>query len=182
MKERSPSAAWPMADVVTPKIRSRMMAGIRGKNTKPELVLRSGLHAKGFRFRLHAKMPGMPDIVFPKWKAVIFANGCFWHGHDCHLFKWPQSRAEFWREKITGNVARDKANILKLARMGWRVGIVWECSLKGRTRRDSTLVLKLCSDWLKSNRKSFELAGSKNAPRASFRLLRERGRQAPERG
>nr|WP_249779344.1 very short patch repair endonuclease [Bradyrhizobium sediminis] len=157
------------------------MSGIRGKNTKPELTLRKGLHAKGFRFRLHAKMPGRPDMVFPKWKAVIFAHGCFWHGHGCHLFKWPTSRAEFWRLKITGNVERDADNIRKLVGMGWRVGIVWECALKGKTRLDSTRALKLCSDWLKSNRKRFELTGSNNAARAAFRLLRVGRRQAPER-
>lgn len=182
MKRQSQFAAPLMADVVAPNVRSRMMSGIRGKNTKPELILRSGLHAKGFRFRLHAKIPGMPDMVFPKWRAIIFANGCFWHGHDCHLFKWPQTRTEFWRLKINGNVARDAANIRKLTEMGWRIGIVWECTLKGKARLDSTLVLKLCSDWLKSNRKSFELVGSNNAPRASFRLLRGSGREAPKRG
>jgi DNA mismatch endonuclease, patch repair protein len=161
-----------MADIVAPEIRSRMMSGIRGRNTKPELILRKGLHVRGFRFRLHAKMPGRPDMVFPKWRAVIFAHGCFWHGHDCHLFKWPKSRAAFWRLKITGNVARDAANIKKLVKAGWRVGIVWECALKGKTRLDSKLVLKLCSDWLKSNKKRFELVGSDNAVGASLRLLR----------
>ena len=93
-----------MADVVDRKTRSRMMSGIRGKNTRPELLIRKGLHARGFRFRLHDKrLPGKPDLVLPKYSAVIFVHGCFWHGHDCHLFKWPQSRREFWRKKITRN-------------------------------------------------------------------------------
>jgi DNA mismatch endonuclease (patch repair protein) len=168
-----------MADVVTPDVRSRMMSGIRGKNTKSELLLRKALHAKGFRFRIHTDLPGKPDIVFPKWRAVIFAHGCFWHGHNCHLFKWPKSRSEFWQSKISGNVARDAANIRKLTEMGWRVGVVWECALKGKTRLDSTRTIELCSGWLKSNRKRLELAGAGNAPRTSFRLLRRGRSQTP---
>lgn len=90
-----------MADVVTPEKRSKMMSGIQGKNTKPELTIRKGLHALGFRYRLHGKtLPGKPDLVFPKYKAVIFIHGCFWHAHHCHLFKWPSTRVDFWQEKI----------------------------------------------------------------------------------
>jgi DNA mismatch endonuclease (patch repair protein) len=107
-----------------------MMSGIRGKNTKPEIFLRKGLHAEGFRFRIHAPLPGRPDMVFPKWHAVLFVHGCFWHCHNCHLFKWPSSRPEFWRTKISGNLTRDEANITRLLEAGWRVGIVWECALK----------------------------------------------------
>lgn len=149
-----------MADVVSPEVRSRMMSGIRGKNTKPEIFLRKALHAEGFRFRIHASLPGRPDMVFPKWNAVLFVHGCFWHGHDCHLFKWPSSRPEFWRAKIAGNVGRDEASIAKLLEAGWRVGIVWECALKGRTRLDSSRAIASCSKWLKSNKKRFELAGA----------------------
>jgi DNA mismatch endonuclease (patch repair protein) len=148
-----------MADVVSPEVRSRMMAGIRGKNTKPEIFLRKALHAEGFRFRIHAALPGKPDMVFPKWGAVIFVNGCFWHGHSCHLFKWPKSRPEFWHAKISGNVARDQANIGKLVESGWRIATVWECALKGRTRLDSSVVIERCSGWLKSKTTRFELAG-----------------------
>ncbi|WP_441242755.1 very short patch repair endonuclease [Tardiphaga sp. 768_D3_N2_1] len=148
-----------MADVVSPEVRSRMMSGIRGKNTRPEIILRKALHAEGFRFRIHASLPGKPDMVFPKWKAVLFVHGCFWHGHKCHLFKWPKTRTEFWLAKISGNIARDERNIAALLDNGWRVGIVWECALKGRTRLDSDLVIKRCSTWLKSNKKRFELAG-----------------------
>lgn len=136
-----------------------MMSGIGGKNTKPELLLRKALHAEGFRFRIHAALPGKPDMVFPKWKAALLVNGCFWHGHNCHLFKWPKSRPEFWQAKISGNLARDKRNIAALLDGGWRVGIVWECALKGRTRLDSGLVIKRCSEWLMSDKKRFELAG-----------------------
>jgi DNA mismatch endonuclease (patch repair protein) len=136
-----------------------MMSGIRGKNTKPEIFLRKALHAEGFRFRIHTPLPGRPDMVFPKWNAVLFVHGCFWHGHDCHLFKWPQSRPDFWRAKISGNVARDEANIAKLTSVGWRVGIVWECSIKGRTRLRPSATITRCSNWICSTKKRFELAG-----------------------
>ncbi|MBR1256406.1 DNA mismatch endonuclease Vsr [Bradyrhizobium sp. AUGA SZCCT0240] len=149
-----------MADVVSPEVRSRMMSGIRGKNTKPEIFLRKGLHAEGFRFRIHAPLPGKPDMVFPKWNAVLFVHGCFWHGHNCHLFKWPSTRPEFWQAKINGNVRRDEASITRLLEAGWRVGIVWECALKGRTRLDSSRAIESCSKWLKSSRKRFELTGA----------------------
>ena len=149
-----------MADVVRPEIRSRMMSGIRGKNTRPELILRKGLHALGFRYRLHARLPGRPDMVFPQLKAVLFVHGCFWHGHHCHLFKWPKTRDEFWRSKIEGNVARDQRSIAALRADGWRVGVVWECALKGRSRIPLTQVVRRCSSWLTSNRKSLELAGA----------------------
>jgi DNA mismatch endonuclease (patch repair protein) len=123
-----------MADVVSPEVRSRMMSGIRGKDTKPEMIVRRGLHARGFRFRLHDKrLPGKPDLVFPKYHAVIFVHGCFWHGHGCHLFKWPKTREAFWREKIEGNQERDAEINQQLMRTGWRVIEIWECALKGKT-------------------------------------------------
>jgi DNA mismatch endonuclease (patch repair protein) len=149
-----------MADIVSPEVRSRMMAGIRGKNTKPEIIIRKALHAEGFRFRIHTALPGKPDMAFPKWNAVLFVHGCFWHGHNCHLFKWPRSRPEFWRTKIAGNVTRDEASIAKLFAAGWRVGIVWECALKGRTRLDSSHAIESCCRWIRSNRKRFELSGA----------------------
>lgn len=137
-----------------------MMAGIRGKNTKPELVLRRGLHALGFRFRVHRRdLPGQPDLVFPKHRAVIFAHGCFWHGHNCHLFKWPKSRAAFWRDKIGQNKTRDAAAVARLRSDGWRVAQVWECALKGRGRHDPERVLKSCSDWLLSSADMLEISG-----------------------
>jgi DNA mismatch endonuclease (patch repair protein) len=138
-----------------------MMSGIRGKNTKPEIILRRVLHAEGFRFRLHGAQPGRPDLVFPKWNAVLFAHGCFWHGHDCRLFKWPSTRPAFWRAKINGNVIRDEMNVARLTAMGWRVGIVWECALRGPGRLDSDAVARACSRWLQSRRKLFQLAGKK---------------------
>lgn len=159
-----------MADVVTPEVRSRMMSGIRGKNTKPEMILRRGLYAIGFRYRLHTRLPGRPDMVFPRLNAVLFVHGCFWHGHDCYLFKWPRSREEFWRTKINGNINRDRKSIDALKSAGWRVGIVWECALKGRTRLAPTHVIQRCSSWLRSSKQSLELAGS-DETRSSIRIL-----------
>lgn len=109
------------------------MSGIRGRNTKPELLIRSGLHRLGYRFRLHdRRLPGRPDLVFPSCRAVIEVKGCFWHGHDCHLFRWPGTRQEFWREKIASNIARDGRTRQALLDCGWRVGEVWECQLRGK--------------------------------------------------
>lgn len=117
-----------MADVVDAATRSRMMAGIRAKDTKPEMIVRRALHKAGFRYRLHVKdLPGKPDIVLAKYKTVIFVHGCFWHGHMCSKFKWPKTREEWWRKKIEGNAARDAANIAALKQLNWRTIVVWEC-------------------------------------------------------
>ena len=119
-------------DVLTIEQRRLNMSRIRGKDTKPEMLLRRGLHAAGLRFRLHgAKLPGKPDMVFPKYHAVILIHGCFWHGHDCPLFKMPATRPEFWAKKISGNRARDLRTTNALQLTGWRLLTVWECSLKG---------------------------------------------------
>ncbi len=151
-----------MADIVTPEVRSRMMAGIRGRDTKPELVLRKGLHRAGFRYRLHARgLPGKPDMVFPKHGAVIFAHGCFWHGHDCALFRWPTSRQDFWREKITGNRERDARVKDSLLAAGWRVLTVWECAIKGTGRLATGNVISACASWLQSANHSHEIRGSR---------------------
>ena len=105
------------------------MAGIRSKNTKPELVIRSVLHRRGFRFRLYRRdLPGKPDLVFPKHRAVILIHGCFWHGHGCHLFRWPKTREDFWREKIGSNMERDRRQFYALRDAGWRVATIWECA------------------------------------------------------
>jgi DNA mismatch endonuclease (patch repair protein) len=149
-----------MADVVSAAVRSRMMAGIRGTNTKPELILRKGLHAQGFRFRLHDRaLPGKPDIVFPRYRAVIFAHGCFWHGHDCHLFKWPSTRPEFWQQKIGRNREVDARSEAALADAGWRRAIVWECALKGRTKLPLEEVIARCAEWLRSDEPVLEIRG-----------------------
>lgn len=146
------------ADVVTPETRSRMMAGIRGKDTKPELLIRSALHRAGFRFRLHqASLPGKPDLVLPRYRAVIFVHGCFWHGHGCHLFRWPGTREAFWREKIGRNIARDSRQMADLAGAGWRVAVVRECAIKGRTRLPVTDIAEILGLWLRSNEKTLEI-------------------------
>lgn len=122
-----------MVDVVDTATRSRMMAGIRGRNTKPELLVRKYLHSRGLRYRLHAKeLPGKPDLVFPKYKAVVFVHGCFWHGHDCPLFKWPTTNIKFWRTKISANQTRFNVQKSFLESNGWKVIVVYECSLKGQ--------------------------------------------------
>lgn len=136
------------------------MSGIRGKNTKPELLIRRGLHARGFRYRLHCKdLPGKPDLCFPKFRAVIFVHGCFWHGHDCHLFKWPSTRPEFWREKIARNRQVDAAAIERLFASGWRVAIVWECSLKGKHRLETQVLIDQVQNWLNHEGSLLELRG-----------------------
>lgn len=149
-----------MTDIVTPKVRSRMMSGIRGKNTKPELIVRKALHRLGFRYRLHDRsLPGRPDLVLPKYQAVIFVHGCFWHGHNCHLFKWPSTRVQFWRNKIETNQAMDARSLKELANLGWRVGIIWECALKGRTKLARCELTHRTTNWLKGDAQSFEVGG-----------------------
>jgi DNA mismatch endonuclease (patch repair protein) len=120
-----------VTDVVDPATRSRMMAGIRGKDTTPELTLRRALHGAGFRFRLHAKeLPGRPDLVLTRWRAVVQVHGCFWHRHrGCRYATSPATRPEFWTEKFAGNVERDTRNHAALRGLGWRVATVWECAL-----------------------------------------------------
>lgn len=150
-----------MADIVSPEKRSAMMAGIRGKDTKPELIIRRALHASGFRYRLHVKnLPGKPDIVFSRHRAVIMVNGCFWHGHDCHLFKWPSTRKDFWRNKITGNKEKDTENIRALAGEGWRTLTIWECALKGRSKQSLDKVIDIASAWIKSGQGNMEIRGT----------------------
>mgnify|MGYP003588061914 FL=1 len=147
-----------MVDIVDVSTRSRMMAGIKGRNTKPEILIRKLLHKKGFRFRLHVKdLLGKPDIVLSKYKAVIFVNGCFWHGHkDCHLFKLPATRTEFWQEKITRNQANDSKSINLLLENNWKVGVVWECSIRGATK-DHGRVINTISEWLRGESSFIEI-------------------------
>jgi DNA mismatch endonuclease (patch repair protein) len=136
------------------------MAAIRGSHTKPELLVRKAMHAAGLRYRLHVKqLPGRPDLVFPKYRAVVFVNGCFWHQHDCHLFKWPGTRQDFWHEKIGRNAANDEKAIATLLQTGWRVAIVWECALKGRTRLDETEAMQRLAGWVRSNISTLTIRG-----------------------
>ena len=130
-----------MADVLTPKQRSYNMSRIHGKDTTPEELVRKFLFSQGFRYRKNdARLPGKPDIVLPKYKTVIFVNGCFWHKHEgCKYFVWPKNNAEFWKEKITENVIRDQENYKRLYALGWRIITIWECELRPRNR-ESTLI------------------------------------------
>src|SRR5438045_1046286 len=115
-------------DIVTPAVRSRMMSGIRGKDTGPERIVRSAAHRLGLRFRLHVRtLPGRPDLVFPKYRTVILVHGCFWHRHGCGLAAVPQTRTDFWMAKFAANVERDRNTRLRLEEEGWRVLEVWEC-------------------------------------------------------
>lgn len=120
-----------MADNHTKEQRSYNMSRIRSKDNAPEEKVRKYLFSKGFRYRKNdKKLPGCPDIVLPKYKTVIFVNGCFWHKHDCKRFVWPSSNEEYWKKKILRNVERDAANMKELKELGWKVLIVWECELK----------------------------------------------------
>lgn len=133
-----------MVDIVSVQKRSEMMAGITGKNTKPEIFVRQLLHRMGYRFRLHRKdLPGKPDIFLPKFCVAIFVQGCFWHGHeDCHLFRIPKTRVDFWRAKISSNQERDSRVRNELIQTEFRVLDVWECSLKGKTALDTEALSK----------------------------------------
>lgn len=139
-----------MADVVDKTTRSRMMSGIRAKDTRPEIFIRRGLHRLGFRFRLHAKdIPGKPDVVLPKYRSIIIVHGCFWHGHGCRYCRTPKTNTAFWQEKIRSNQARDERNLLLQKGLGWRCLIVWECAVRRSLREPASLdVVALCAGWL----------------------------------
>jgi len=144
-----------MADVVDSITRSRMMANISSRNTKPELFVRSELHKLGFRFRKNVRcVKGTPDIVLNKYSALIFTHGCFWHGHSCRYFKLPATRREFWENKIECNKNRDSATILELKNAGWRICIVWECAIRSPKRNEHITQI---ANWITSNRKFKEI-------------------------
>lgn len=137
------------------------MSGIRSTNTNPEIVVRKLLHKEGFRYKLHDKsLPGKPDLVFQKYEAVIQIHGCFWHGHNCHLFKRPSSNVEFWQQKISMNVKRDRQTNYRLQQAGWRVMTIWECAVKGKTKLDQNSVVKICRSWLLSSNSTKEIRGN----------------------
>lgn len=151
-----------MADVVDAATRSRMMSGIRGKDTKPEMSVRLGLHALGFRYRLHLKdIPGKPDIWLPKYRAAIFVHGCFWHGHDCALFKMPGSRRDFWESKINANRDRDARVDELLAIRALRRLDIWECALRGPGRIGLDTTLGQATSWLRSEEPRGEIRGTR---------------------
>ena len=134
------------------------MAGIRSKETRPERVLRRALHARGIRYRLHDKrLPGRPDLVFPKYRAVCLVHGCFWHRHQgCRYSTNPATRPDFWRNKFAENVARDKRNEQALRAAGWRIATVWECSLK---KEPAAQVAERLESWLRGAKAAFEAPG-----------------------
>ena len=146
-----------MVDVLTPQQRRFCMSRIRGKDTKPEMVVRSLVHRMGYRYRLHRRdLPGIPDMVFPRHKKIIFVHGCFWHMHRCRFGKVvPKTNAKFWQIKRKGNVDRDKRNIRKLRRMGWRVLVVWEC----HTRKPGRLAKKLGTFFEQPSFERFQKSG-----------------------
>lgn len=145
-----------MADSVSPEVRSKMMSGIRGKDTKPEIQVRRYLHALGFRYSLHRRdLPGHPDLVLSKHRAVVFVHGCFWHAHpNCRYATTPSTRREFWSAKLTANRARDQAAISLLLSQSWRVAVVWECAL----RRSPKAALDELSKLLRSDQRYGEIS------------------------
>ena len=154
-----------MTDIVSRKTRSWMMSGIRGKNTNPELQVRHALFAKGFRYRLHSSaLPGRPDIVLSKYRAVVFINGCFWHCHGCKLFKWPQSNTKFWKRKLSHNRKADEISRKKLEELGWRVAIVWECTLKGTGALKLDNVANKMAKWIRSSNTALVVKGKLSTP------------------
>jgi DNA mismatch endonuclease, patch repair protein len=147
-----------MADVLSPKQRSYCMSRIRGKDTKPEYVIRKGLFARGFRYRLHVRsLPGCPDLVFPKHRAVVFVHGCLWHKHNCKSFQWPKTNAAFWRNKICGNSGRDKKNMMKLNAAGWKVLTVWECAVRKKPTKFVEMVIARAARWLRHGQRRREI-------------------------
>ncbi len=150
-----------MVDVVDSATRSRMMSGIRGKDTKPELLIRKGLHARGFRYRLHeARLAGKPDVVLSRYRAVVLIHGCFWHRHGCSMFRWPASNGKFWRKKLNRNAVTDQKNVDALLTDNWRVQIVWECALRGNNRLPANSVIDQVSRWIKSKKQFSEISGN----------------------
>lgn len=144
------------------KNRSKNMAAISGKDTKPELLLRSYLHKNGLRYRLHCEqLPGRPDLVFPRSKAVIFVHGCFWHSHNCQKFSVPKTNKEFWARKLYQNQKRDEENIASLLLQRWRVLIVWECALRGKTSICPRLIVEEIRAWIYQHTTNFlEIRGN----------------------
>lgn len=149
-----------MGDVHDPETRSRNMAAVRSRDTKPEMMIRTALHASGLRYRLNVRdLPGKPDIVLPRHSAVVFVHGCFWHRHECDLFRWPESRTEFWRDKLDGNAARDIAAAEALEKAGWRRAVIWECALKGRKKPDFQNTMQRLIAWIGSDEQAITIGG-----------------------
>ena len=151
-----------MVDVHDAVTRSRNMAAVRRRDTGPELNIRHELHRLGFRYRVDvAALPGRPDIVFPKYHAVLFVHGCFWHRHECHLFRWPATRRAFWEAKLLGNCERDARFVVDLTRADWRVGTVWECALRGPFRLAPGMASRRIAAWLTGTKGALTVSGEK---------------------
>lgn len=141
-----------MADVLTPEQRQLNMSRIRGKDTKPEMLIRRGLHAQGLRYRLHDRsLPGRPDLVLPKYHTAVFIHGCFWHAHGCVLSKLPATRKDFWQAKLAANSLRDRRAIEELQADGWRVLVIWECALRGPTRLGLAEVVDIIDRYIRTS-------------------------------
>lgn len=149
-----------MTDTVDSSTRSRIMSKVKGKNTSIETDIRKALFARGYRYRIHTgKLSGHPDIVFPKYKAAVFVNGCFWHAHDCSRFKIPDSNKEFWTKKFENNKARDTRTYETLRQAGWRILVVWECALKGKRKKDFDGLIDEIETWLHGDSIYSEISG-----------------------
>ena len=147
-----------MADVHSPETRSKNMRAIRARDTRPELLLRKSLHSLGFRYKLHDRsLPGVPDLVFPRFGAVVFVHGCFWHRHGCRYSMMPVTRAEFWSKKLEQNWNRDQKVRAALFELGWRVGVVWECALRGSSA-DPQSVSASVAGWIVGGTRCLEVA------------------------
>lgn len=149
-------------DIVSPETRSRMMAGIRTRDTKPEVLFRKGLHRRGYRYRLRSTyVPGKPDFVLPKYRVAAFVHGCFWHRHKCHLFKWPATRPDFWRAKLDKNHKRDAEVTEAVVAADWRQLTIWECALRGPHQIGLTCALDQTEQWLTTDSRQLEIRGDK---------------------
>jgi DNA mismatch endonuclease, patch repair protein len=148
-------------DTVDTKTRSKIMASVGQKNTGAEMILRRLLHKAGLRYRLHdRKLPGSPDLVFPRYAAVVFVHGCYWHAHDCYRGTKPKSRQQFWKEKFEANKRRDAMNVKLLTSKGWRVLTIWECALKGKTALPQGALVQQVEKWLREQGPTASIAGN----------------------
>ncbi len=148
-------------DTVDKETRSKIMSSVGQKNTGPETILRSALHKCGLRYRLHDRsLPGSPDLIFPRYKAVVFVHGCYWHSHGCYRSTVPKTRREFWTDKFEANKKRDRRNIALLQQAGWRVLVVWECALIGKAASPADTIAKRAAEWLNGRRQFGSIKGS----------------------
>jgi DNA mismatch endonuclease (patch repair protein) len=147
-------------DTVTPAVRSKIMASVGQKDTGAEVLLRKALHRRGLRYKLHDRsLPGRPDMVFPRFEAVVFVHGCYWHSHGCHRSTVPKTRRVFWTSKFAANKVRDGKKRAELLALGWRVLTVWECTLSGKTSKPTDVLAKKVETWLNSKKRTGNFGG-----------------------